>query len=84
MQEYAKELGIELVERDGKIDAAVMASAMEDLIAQKVDGIVFALLDPAASVPSIQEAQKAGIPVVTFAIGTVRKRMRRLSASQRG
>ncbi len=68
VQDYAKELGITLVERDGKMDAAVMASAMEDLIAQKVDGIVFALLDPAAAVPSIEEAQKAGIPVVTFAI----------------
>ncbi len=68
VEDYAKEIGLELVERDGKMDAAVMASAMEDLIAQKVDGIVFALLDPAAAVPSIEEAQKAGIPVVTFAI----------------
>jgi ribose transport system substrate-binding protein len=68
VQEYAKELGFTLVERDGKFDAAVQASAMEDLIAQKVDGIVFALADAAASVPSIEEAQKAGIPVVTFAI----------------
>lgn len=68
VQEYAKELGFTLVERDGKFDAAVQASAMEDLIAQKVDGIVFCLADEAASVPAIQEAQKAGIPVVTFAI----------------
>jgi len=67
-QAYADELGIELVEYDGEIDAAVMANAMEDLIAQEVDGIVFALLDPAAAVPSILDAQDAGIPVVTFAI----------------
>jgi ribose transport system substrate-binding protein len=67
-REYAKQLGFELVEYDGKADAAVMTNAMEDLIEQKVDGIVFALLDPAAAVPSINEAQKAGIPVVTFAI----------------
>jgi ribose transport system substrate-binding protein len=68
VQQYAKELGFTLVERDGKGDAAVMASAMEDLIAQKVDGIVFCLIDEAASVPVINEAQQAGIPVVTFAI----------------
>lgn len=68
VREYAKQLGFDLVEYDGKADAAVMTNAMEDLIAQKVDGIVFALLDPAAAVPSINEAQKAGIPVVTFAI----------------
>jgi ribose transport system substrate-binding protein len=68
VQEYAKELGFTLIERDGKGDAAVQASAMEDLIAQKVDGIVFCLIDEAASVPLINEAQKAGIPVVTFAI----------------
>jgi ribose transport system substrate-binding protein len=68
VQEYAEELGFTLVERDGQFDAAVQASAMEDLIAQGVDGIVFALADSAASVPSIQEAQAAGIPVVTFAI----------------
>ena len=67
-QKYAEELGITLVEIDGKADAAVMASAMEDLIAQGVDGIIFCLIDPAAAVPSIQEAQAAGIPVVTFAI----------------
>jgi len=68
VQDYAKELGFTLVERDGKFDAAEQASAMEDLIAQKVDGIVFCLADEAASVPAIQEAQQAGIPVVTFAI----------------
>ena len=67
-QRYAEELGLTLVEIDGKADAAVMASAMEDLIAQGVDGIIFCLIDPAAAVPSIEEAQAAGIPVVTFAI----------------
>lgn len=67
-QNYAKELGISLVEMDGKIDASVMADQMENLIAQKVDGIIFCLIDPAAAVPSINEAQKNGIPVITFAI----------------
>jgi ribose transport system substrate-binding protein len=68
VQDYAQELGFTLLERDGQIDAAVQANAMEDLVAQGVDGIVFALIDPAASVPAIQEALAAGIPVVTFAI----------------
>ena len=68
VQEYAQELGFTLVERDGKFDAVEQANAMDDLIAQGVDGIVFALADPAAAVPAIQAAQAAGIPVVTFAI----------------
>jgi len=45
-----------------------MTSAMEQFIAEKVDGIIFALLDPAAADPVINDALAAGIPVVTFAI----------------
>ncbi len=45
-----------------------MTSAMEQFIAAEVDGIIFALLDPAAADPVINDALAAGIPVVTFAI----------------
>lgn len=67
-EDFASKCGIKLVEIDGKADAAVMTTAMEQLIAQKVDGIIFALLDPAAADPVINDALKAEIPVVTFAI----------------
>jgi ribose transport system substrate-binding protein len=67
-EQFAAACGITLVEVDGKADAAVMSTAMDQLIAQKVDGIIFALLDPAAADPSINDALAAGIPVVTFAI----------------
>lgn len=68
MQEYAQSLGVTLIERDGKVDSAVQTQEMDELIAQGVDGIIFALLDAAASVLSIADAQAAKIPVVTFAI----------------
>jgi ABC-type sugar transport system substrate-binding protein len=67
-QAYAKEKGIELVELDGKADQANMTTQMENLIAQKVDGIIYALLEPKAASADINAAQDAGIPVVTFAI----------------
>jgi len=67
-EQFAATCGIKLIEVDGKADAAVMSTAMDQLIAQKVDGIIFALLDPAAADPSINDALAAGIPVVTFAI----------------
>jgi ABC-type sugar transport system substrate-binding protein len=74
-QRYAEELGLTLVE-------IVMASAMEDLIAQGVDGIIFCLIDPAAAVPSIEEAQAADIPVVTFASGVGSHRSSRSRGGQ--
>ncbi len=65
---YAKEKGIDLVELDGKLDQANMATQMENLIAQKVDGIIYCLLDGKAAAADINAAQEAGIPVITFAI----------------
>lgn len=67
-QEYAKEKGFDLVELDGKLDQANMASQMENLIAQKVDGIIYCLLEAKAASADINVAQQAGVPVVTFAI----------------
>lgn len=67
-QAYAKEKGIELIELDGKLDQANMASQMENLVAQKVDGIIYCLLEGTAGSADINMAQAAGIPVITFAI----------------
>jgi ribose transport system substrate-binding protein len=65
---YAIEKGIDLVELDGKLDQANMATQMENLIAQKVDGIIYCLLDGKAAAADINATQAAGIPVITFAI----------------
>jgi len=67
-ENYCKELGINLIGLDGKADAEVMAEQIENLVTQKVDGIVFCLIDSAAAVPCINEVQENGIPIITFAI----------------
>lgn len=68
MQNYSKEKGIDLIEIDGKLDQANMATQMENLIARKVDGIVYCLLEPTPASVDINEAQAAGIPVISYAI----------------
>lgn len=65
---YAKVKDIDLVELDGKLDQANMATQMENLVAQKVDGIIYCLADGKAAAADINSAQNAGIPVLTFAI----------------
>lgn len=67
-QEYAAQKGIELIELDGKLDQSVMANHIENLIAQKVDGIIYCLVEGTAASSDIQLAQEAGIPILTFAI----------------
>lgn len=63
----AKELGVQLVYMAPvkETDVAEQLKMVEDLIQMKVDGIVIAPNDPWAIVPAIEQAQKAGIPVVT-------------------
>jgi D-xylose transport system substrate-binding protein len=51
---------------DGKGDATVTNTAMEDLRAKNVTGIIINPTDPAAINESVREARKAGIPVITY------------------
>ncbi|WP_113671445.1 sugar ABC transporter substrate-binding protein [Vallitalea guaymasensis] len=67
-QNYTAEKGIKLIELDGKVDQANMANQMENLVSQKVDGIIYCLLEGTAGSADINMAQEAGIPVITFAI----------------
>jgi ribose transport system substrate-binding protein len=62
----AKELGINYIYLDGKSDAEAQANGVADLIARKVSGIIVQPLDGAAIQPSVDEAIRAGIPIVTF------------------
>jgi ABC-type sugar transport system substrate-binding protein len=61
----ADELGVDLIEQDGKNDSATQSAGIESAIAQGVDGIVISPLDVEALAPAIQAATDAGIPVVT-------------------
>ena len=66
IDQLKKDTGLNVsVQVPEKGDAASQISIMEDLIAQGVDAICVVPNDPAALVPTIQKARKAGITVVT-------------------
>lgn len=64
MMDEAQYLPVELIFLDPAYDPQKQASMIEDLITQKVDVICINPVDPAAVVPGIKAAVKAGIPVV--------------------
>jgi ribose transport system substrate-binding protein len=66
-EQAAKESGVKLIYMAPvkETDVAEQLKMVEDLIQMRVDGIVIAPNDPWAVVPAIEQAQKAGIPVVT-------------------
>ncbi|OGO81925.1 MAG: hypothetical protein A2Y21_00275 [Clostridiales bacterium GWC2_40_7] len=66
VKKSAADAGIKLVVYDANNDAAKQTSLIEDLIAQKVDGIITSPIDVKSMVPALEAADKAGIPVVTF------------------
>ncbi|HKE17441.1 MAG TPA: sugar-binding protein [Kofleriaceae bacterium] len=49
-----------------KMELPMQVNAIEELIAQKVDGIAISAVDDAGLVPVINEATKAGIKIITF------------------
>jgi ribose transport system substrate-binding protein len=49
---------------DGKNDPLVQAKAIDDLIAAKIDGIVWQPVDPAAALEPAKRIRAAGIPMV--------------------
>ena len=49
-----------------KMELPLQVKALEELIAQKVDGIALSAVDDAGLVPVIADASKAGIKVITF------------------
>jgi ribose transport system substrate-binding protein len=63
---YAEELGIKALSIDGKASMDVMINGVDDLISKGVDGIIVQPLDGAAIAASVNEAHKAGIPIVVF------------------
>ena len=63
----AKKYGVKVDRVDPqKFDVTIQAKVIEDLIAQKVDGIAISANDDAGLVPVVADATKAGIKVITF------------------
>jgi len=58
--------GVNLITLDARNSVETQMAIIEDLITQKVDGIVFVPVDSAALSTSVQLANQAGIPVVTM------------------
>src|SRR5665648_1277300 len=64
--EQAKVLDVELVVMDAQNDPAKQVSDIEDLIQKKVDVILLNPTDADALVPAVEQANKAGIPLLTI------------------
>ncbi|MDF1567736.1 MAG: substrate-binding domain-containing protein [Spirochaetaceae bacterium] len=64
-QAKAKELGIKLIIHDSQNQSSTQMSAIENFMAQKVDGILISPMTTDSQVPAIEAAVAAGIPVAT-------------------
>jgi len=64
MKDRATELGIELTVHDGKSDAAAQVTAIETYIAQGMDAVIAAPIDPNALEHMVDTAHEAGIPFI--------------------
>ncbi len=63
--EKADELGIKLIIHDSQNQSSTQMSAIENFVAQKVDGILISPMTTDSQVPAIEAAVAAGIPVAT-------------------
>jgi ribose transport system substrate-binding protein len=62
----AKVFGCKVIALDDKTTPDTQVSNMQQLLAQKVDAIIFYPLDPKATVPLLKQAKKQGVPVVAI------------------
>ena len=65
---WAKAKDIDLTSCDQKGQAQLGINCVNDWIAQKLDGIIYAPADPAAAVKPVQDSQAAGIPIISIVI----------------
>ena len=61
----AAKLGVEVIYVDAQNDSSKQVAAVEGFVSQKVNGILISPMTTDSIVPAIEEAVKAGIPVVT-------------------
>jgi ribose transport system substrate-binding protein len=62
----AKALKCKLIVLDDALSVDKQVSNMQQLLAQKVNAIVFYPLDPKATTPVLSQARKAGVPVIAI------------------
>ena len=70
MKDAARQDGVKFLLSDPKWDASAQVDNIRDFTTQKVDAIAVFPIDVVGVIPAVQEAQKAGIPVVA-ALGSV-------------
>lgn len=63
-EKAAKDAGASLTVFNANDDAAAQNTAIENLVQQKVDGLIVVAIDVEGIKPAIQKAEEAGIPVV--------------------
>jgi ABC-type sugar transport system substrate-binding protein len=66
MKQATEKLGGSFVSLDGKGSVDTQVSQLDQLIAQKVDGIFVFALDPNAMKPELAKAKKAGIKLISI------------------
>lgn len=66
VKKVGQENGIKVDSFDANLDVAKLSDLMTQAILQKYDAIIVAPVDTEALIPSIQEANKAGIPVINY------------------
>lgn len=71
MEEYGEELGIEIRTCNSENDLTRQQQCVSDLITAGVDGIILQPFEPAAGATMVEQAQDAGVPIITWAIGPV-------------
>ncbi|EBA06131.1 substrate-binding domain-containing protein [Sagittula stellata] len=64
VEEYAKELGIEVITVDAKNDGATQVSQVQDLLTQDIDALIYLPAGAAAATVPARLAKAQGIPVV--------------------
>jgi ribose transport system substrate-binding protein len=64
-KDKAAQLGVKLVDLDSQGDVAKQSSQVQDLVAQKVDGILLVPLSPGPAQALVDQASSAGIPIGT-------------------
>ena len=65
MQDAVRRAGVELLLNDPNGDLAAQVAALESYIKRGVNALVVYGVDPVGVVPVVEEATKAGIPVIT-------------------
>lgn len=66
VKKVGEENGIKVDSFDANLDVAKLSDLMTQAILQKYDAIIVAPVDTEALIPSIQEANEAGIPVINY------------------